>query len=821
MGRTDPGALWLRWRRSAPLGDLGGDIRRAVRMLRHHPGFAAAAIATMALGAGATAGVISIVEAILLRPLPYVNADRLLAIRERDPRRQGGQLSWADFSELSGTLQTFSEVAGYSGASRTLTGVGRAERLPAIEVTSRFFDVLGVTPAFGRSFTDADMLRGAPAVVILTDAAWRRRLAGDPTAIGRTIVLSGVPHTVIGVLPPRFVFPPRADPELWVPFRPSPLQQSRPSLHVLDVIALTRGGVTRAAAREELRTRSRQWNASGAEWHAATTLTAPEWRDDMVAGVRPALLVLLGAAFLVLAASAVNVSALVLARASARTHELGVRAALGASRWRIVRQLAVESCCIAIAGSALGLALGTWAVALIGGSTPARFRAVLPYADPLSVSPIAAALSVGVTVLAVVVAGIAPALRAARPVNPLFAGSRLTAGRRETRLRQGLVAAQIALAVVLLAGAVLVGRSVLNLSRVSAGFDLDGIVTGRVNFPAGRYAAPEETIAAVGRILDGVRAAPGVRGAEAISQAPLGGRGNAGVFSIAGRSDRASHDALMRNVTPGYRALLGVQLIAGRELLPSDTRGALPVVLVNRALARAYFGATSPIGERIVFEAFAGKPEWTIVGVAADEQFDSLDKPMAPVVYFPFAQNPQGSFSLVVRAPAAEAVVPAMRAAIASFDAELPLYGVQILERTAADSDAMFLRSLVMRLLAWFALAAVLLGGVGVYGVLAQTMTARTREIGVRLALGATHRRIARLVLVTGAAPAAVGLAAGVAVAFALAPAVRSLLFGVTALDVPSFAGVVAVLAAVTAAACALPAWRAIRLPVTAALRSD
>jgi len=351
-----PSALRLRWQRAAPTSDVTGDLRRALRTIRRQPGFAVAAIGTMALGSGITTAVVSIAEAILIRPLPYANAERVLVIEEHDLTRRGRGFSWPDFVELSAGRQTVSNLAGFSGGSRTLTGLGSVERLPAIEVTPQFFDVLGVEPALGRDFAEADAGTGAARVVILSDRSWRLRFDGDPAAVGRSIVLNGEPHTVVGVLPRAFLFPPRADPELWLPHRPSRAQQERAYLHYLDVIAVRRPGVTVAAVREDLRAQSYAWQHGGNPAHTSTTLGATDLRADMVAGVRPALFVLLGAGFLVLAASAINVSGLVLARAAARTREVAVRTALGASRWRIARQLGVEALCIAIAGSALA----TW-----------------------------------------------------------------------------------------------------------------------------------------------------------------------------------------------------------------------------------------------------------------------------------------------------------------------------------------------------------------------------------------------------------------------------------------------------------------------------
>lgn len=816
-----PSALRLRWQRAAPATDLTGDLRRALRMFRRQPAFAVAAIATMALGAGITTAVVSIAEALLVRPLPYENAGRVLAIKEHDLTRQGRGFSWADFVELSQGLQTFSTIAGYSGGSRTLTGLGPAERVPAIEITPAFLDVIGVRPALGRAFTDADAAGGAEWVVILSDSAWRRRFDADPAAIGRTITLSGVRHAIVGVLPRGFVFPPRGNPELWVPLRPSRAQQDRPYLHFLDMIGARRPDVTLAAVTEDLRRQSRVWNRSGHGWHATTSLGAVPLRTDMIASVRPALFVMLGAACLVLLASAVNVSGLVLARASARTREMGVRTALGASRWRIARQLGIEALCIAAAGSALGLLLGHWAVTMFAATTPARFRAMLPYADQMGVSIPAAAFSVAVTMIAVLAAGLVPAFRAGRPLNPLLLGSRTTSARAETHLRRVLVTAQIALAVVLLTGAALIGRSVLNLTRVSPGFEIDGLAAGRVNLPAGRDNTPDAIVRAADRILESVRAIPGIDGAEAINQQPLGGRSNTGDFSIVGRATTPSSDPLIRDVTPGYFRLMGIPIVEGRGILPTDTRQAPRVVVINQTAARIAFADRSPIGQRIVFQFFTGQPEWTIVGIAGDEQFEALDRPMSAVVYFPFAQDPEGGFSIVVRAAAPDAVMPAMRAAVAAVEPELPLYGLQTLARTAADSNAMFLRSLVTRLLALFALAAVLLAGVGVYGVLSESIGARVKEIGLRIALGATRGRIARDVVATGLAPVLAGLAAGAVCAAAAGPLLRSLLFGVAPLDPVSFAGVAALLTMVALIACALPAWRAIRVSIATALRQE
>jgi len=815
-----PAALGWRVRRAAPLADLSLDVRVATRQLRRSPGFAAAAILTMTLGAGIMTGVTSIADAILVRPLPYANGDRVYAVQESDGTRHGTNLSWADFVETS-TLHSFSAVAGFNGASRILTGAGAPERLQGATVTPAFFGVLGVRPAMGRDFMPQDAARGEARVVILSDSAWRRRFDADPSVVGRAITLSGEAYTVIGVLPANFVFPPRANPEVYMPQAPSPEQLDRPYLHFLDVVAVLAPGVTPAMAADELRTRSREWNTHGPAWHATTSLRAVSLRADMVAVVRPALLVLLGGSLLLLVAAAASVAGLVIVRASTRRRDAAVRAALGATRYRLARQPSIEALLLGIAGAAGGLVAGRWALTMFSAATPLRIRATLPYAQDLAISPRAAVVSALLTIGAVAVASLWPVFRLAPGVSLLAGGTRTIGTRADARVRAVLVATQIALAVVLLAGAVLVGRSVRNLSRVSPGFTIDGLVAGRVLLPPVRYGTAEAKVAAVERLLAAAQAIPGVTGAEAINQLPLGGGGNTGDFSIVGRAVTPPSNPLIRDVTPGYFSLLGLPLVEGRRLLASDTRSAPHVVVVNRTLARFYFGEGSALGQRIVFAFFTGRPEWTIVGVVGDEQFDALDKPMEPVVYFPFAQDPEGAFNIVARAAAPEAIMPSLRSAVASVDPELPLFGLSTLAQTAAESNAMFLRGIVTRLFAWFSVAALLLCGVGIYGILAQAIAARTREIGLRVALGATRTGIVSLVVRAAAVPAAGGLAAGAALCLLGAPAVRTLLFGIGMLDPLSLAIVVTVMAAVAALACAVPVRRVLQLSVATALRQD
>jgi putative ABC transport system permease protein len=821
-----PGLVVLRWRRAAIFADLPRDLRYALRLVRQHPGFTTAAVLTMAMGAGVTTAVASIVEAVLLRPLPYSNHDRVVVLQEWDTKGtgSGSRVSWSDYLELSARLQSFDAVAGFDGASRTLTGAGSAERLSAVLVTARFFDVLGVEPAAGRGFSAADFAPGADRVVVVSDGLWRRVLGGDPAAIGRTLVLNGAPSTVIGVLPARFMFPLRGAVDLWLPLRPVRAQVDRPYVHWLDLIALRRANVPAASAREELRAVASSWTARDS-WHASSGLRAIAIRDDMVAGVRPALLVLAGGGLLLLLVAAANVSGLILSRAAGRAREFDVRAALGASRYRLLRLLGVESACLAAAGAASGLIVASWALAGFDATVPLRYRVRMPYADAIAVSPRVALLAIVFSCAAVVITSMSPAWRhgGSKRID-VGSGLRSTGGRSSTRLRSTLVAAQIALAVVLLAGAALVARSVWKLTSVSPGFEMDGLLTATVSLPGARYGDAAAAGAAVHRMLERIRAVPGVTAAEGIDQVALTGTGNNGAFTIAGRDSpgAAARQTLVRSVTAGYFGAMGIAVAEGRPFAPSDSSSSPRVVVVNRTFARRYFPGQSAVGQRLVFESVDGRPPWSIVGVAGDEQFNDLDKPMLPTVYFPFTRSASSTVVFVMRTPLPLSQVgEPLRAAVASIDADVPLTALRTMTTMAAESSAMFLRAIVMRMLAWFAIASLLLGGVGTYGVLSESLTARTREIGVRMALGATRGGISRMVLRAGAAPAIAGLAAGAALAAAAVPALRSLLFGVTLLDIPSVAAVLAMLACVTLAACAVPAWRAMRLPVTTALRTE
>jgi predicted permease len=795
------------------------DIRYALRTWRREPVFALTAMATQALGIAVTTAVAAVAYGVLLRPLPYAEPSRLVQVMEGD---RSGNFSYADFVELRAATRAFSHVAGFTGGSRSLMSPSaQAERLPSVEVTDGFFETLGVAPASGRSFSRADMLRQSPAVVILTHRAWVHRFGSNPALLGSTIMLNGTPHGVIGILPPEFEFPLRGTADLWLPLRPSPQQEARGYWHWMDVIARRRADVSDGQVASDLQLVAAARAAADPKWHADARLRAESLTDRIVGAIRPALLILLGAVTLVLLTACANLAGLLLARSGARVREMSVRAAVGAGTGRLVRQLVTESVMLSAAGGLAGLAAAHVLVTAALAAIPPRHRASLPYAEDIGLAPEVIVFSLGLSILTGLIFSVLPALRASRAdLTAALRASRTSAPRPERRTHGLLVASEIALALVLLAGTGLLARSVQQLMHVSPGFDPRGLLTMRVALPGARYADAVAVRSLSERLLERLDAVPGVDGVALIDQLPLTGRSNTGVLQH--EPPRAVEaTVLVRTVSPNYFEVMGIPLLEGRAFTARDRDGAPPVVLVNRSLAAQIFGGASPLGERIWFEFFPGRPRWEISGVVDDEQFDEIDGAPAPVVYFSQPQSPSSGFSLVIRAAQPLAIVDSIRRAAAAIDPELPLYSVITMEEILESSRAMFYRKGMLSLLGVFAISALVLAVVAVYSLLAQAVSTRTREIGIRVALGARRRDVVRMMMVQGMAPAAVGIAAGVAASLAATRALRSMLFGVTPTDFVTLSTAVTVLAAVAAAACLVPTWRAARIDPAVTLRQD
>jgi putative ABC transport system permease protein len=799
-------------RRTEWIAELRQDFVYALRYLRTNPGFGVAAVLTLALGIGASTTIFGVANAVILRPLPFREPERLVRIWETNPATDDFSASEPNYLDWRARSRSFAELAAYRWGSMNLVGDGQPEALTVIGVTHTLFPLLPVAPRVGRAFTADEDKPGGPRVVILSDGLWQRRFGGDRDVIGRSISLDGNPHTVIGVLPPGLGF--ATDADLWEPLRPDPA--SNRGDHRLGVVGRLRPGTTIESATADLRAVARQlaqqYPASNAEWGARLAsfrdwLIGPEVRDRVIA-----LLVAVG---LLLLMACVNVANLLIARASTRQREMGVRAALGAGRWRITRQLLTESLTLAALGAAVGVALAAAAMPVlrkVGGDA-------VPRLDEMSLDWRVLAFAVGASLVTGLLFGLAPALHAARAGlhAMLRSGTRVAA---TGRLRSTLVVASIALAMLLLVGAGLVGTSFLRLMRVDPGFDPEHVLVASISLPRERY--PNDRIAAFhGEAMARIAAMPGVRAAGMVNIAPFSGGNTAIEFSLVGGPPARPGDfpqAGWRSVTPGYFAALGIRLKRGRRLNESDVGNGTPVIVISDTMARRYWPGEDPIGRQI--RVGNGKSPFTVVGVVNDIRAQTLEEEPAPIMYLSYHQVSLRSMWLTVRAVGAPtSVANAVQREIWAIDKTLPVANVQPLTQLISEVAAQ--PRLTMLIFGLFASAALALAAIGVYGVVAYAVAQRTREIGVRLALGAQPSRIVRGVLRHGLTLAGLGIAIGLIAAYALTRFIAAILYGTEPTDVVTYGAVALTLAACAAAASLAPARRAATVDPVAALRYD
>ncbi|HEX8190136.1 MAG TPA: ABC transporter permease [Pyrinomonadaceae bacterium] len=807
------------------------DVRYAARTLSRQPGFAAVAVLTLALGIGANTAIFSVIDAALLRSLPYREPGRLVHLweskRSRDFERR--EASYPDFLDWRAQgPEVFDGLAGYVPRAATLADAGEATRARGAAVTANFFDLLGVKAAAGRTFVADEDGPEAARVVVISHGLWGRRFGGERSAVGREVTLDGRAYTVVGVLPAEFSFAPLGDAEVWTPLATPPDVAARRYQHWLKVVGRLRRGVSLEAAQAHLAAVAARVERDDPGAHAGVGLRAVPLQEEFVGPVRPVLFVLLGAVGFVLLIACANVANLLLARAAARQKEVAIRAALGASRWRVVRQLLTESVLLSLAGGAAGLVLALWGVELLVALIPAAQLAQMPYLQSLSPGRDVLLFACGLSLLTGVLFGLTPALTASRAdlQGALKEGGRGgTASRASRRLRDLLVVAEVALALVLLVGAGLLMKSFVTMLGVDPGFDTRNLLTMRVALPPSRYGEGDKAARFYEEALRRVSAVPGVRGAALTSNLPLAGDGGTGTPQVVGRQTPAAEltEAHLRTVSANYFGVLGIPLVKGRAFAERDDAQAPPVLLVNQTYAGRVFPGEDPLGRRVAFK-FAGDTQFEIVGVVGDEKVTSLDARTTPVVYFHSRQDSYfDSAALVVRADAADplSLAPAVRAEVRALDPEVPVFAVQTLEQMVAGSRAAFVRRYPAYLTGVFACVALLLALVGIYGVVSYAVTQRTHEIAVRVALGARGRDVLRLVLGHGLLLALGGIAVGAAGALALTRLISGLLFGVSAAD-PSVYGLVALLlAAVALLACLAPARRAAKVDPMAALRYE
>ncbi len=801
------------------MATLLNDVRYAVRLLKRSPGFAITAILTLALSIGANAAIFSAVQGVLIAPLPYPDPDRLVRLFEENPTTPHFPMSPLDFRDYRAELQTFEGLAAYMRADLQLGDPQQPEHLHGMQVSAGFFGILGYRPALGRDFDQNDELTGNDDVVMLSHTLWMRRFNGDPTVIGRTVPLSGRSFRVIGVLPPgvqhvggtyrTYGHGERID--VWSVL-PVP-REERPQLrysHYFNVVARLRSDVSRGAVMADLeRGRidvAKRYPSPNSEWKAVMV----PLKEEIVGTASTTLMVLAGAAFGVLVLACVNVAGLLLGRASSRAKEIGVRAALGATQWRVARQLLVESVVLAILGGTIGVALAYAAVAAVARFGPAD----MPRLQMIAVNGRVLAFTTAATLTSALFFGCAPALRLARAGvgEALKSGSRTIAGSAHQRLRRVLASAEVALAFVLVVASGLLVRSFVSMINTDPGFRPTGVITASIELPTARYDLPASA-AFYERVAERVRALPGVRAAAFSSDVPWTGYDENTGFSIVGRktSDADGPEARYHFLTSGYTRATGTPLIAGRDLTPSDVKGAPRVILLNEAAARAYWKSPeAAIGARVDLWG----EERTVVGVIGSVRDMPWHDRAVPALYFPQAQiwYPQPMILIARSDVDPTTIVEPIRRALREIDPALPLANVKPLESLAGAAIAT--RRLTLWLVTLFGATALFLAVVGLYGVMAQAVGQRTQEFGIRQALGATRSDIMRLVFSSGVLMTVGGLLAGVGLALLSTRLLASLLYQVTPFDAPTFVTVGVVLIMTSAIAVYVPARRATRLTI-------
>ena len=797
------------------------NLRYTFRQIAKNPGFFALAVAALALGIGANTAIFSAVEAVLLRPLPYSQPDRLVVVWEDAsyvgfPNNTPAPANYLDWQTRN---QVFTDILATRFDTASLTGDGPPEQLSGKRVTPNFFDVLGVQPTVGRPFTMEEDKTKTP-VVVLSYNLWRRRFAGDNSIIGRSILMNGVQTKVVGVMPQDFFFLDRKNSDYWVPMAFTPEQWARRQTHFLTVVARLKPSVTAQQAQKDMvrvaADLQKQYPESNAKVGAVVVPIQKEYAGATGSG----LLVLQVASLFVLLIACSNLANLLLARSTGRRREMAVRLAMGASRWQIASQLLTESLVLSVAGGFLGLWVGQACWSLLGQLIPEQAGEGFTVNGPLLL------FTAGISIAAGMLFGLAPALRSGRvPLQEsLKEGGRGGESRGGLRLRDTLVVGQFALAFALLVCAGLMIQTIWNLRKQDVGFQADHLLTMGVPLPEKKYDTDEKVRGFFRAAVENVRALPGVKGAGFGSDAPFLAIGDTEGYTVEGEPPLPMgeyNDALYREVTPGYLEMLGAKVKEGRLLEESDHEGGALAVVVNEFLAKRHWPGKTAVGKRIRF-GDEKEPWWTVVGVVRDVRERGLLYEMKPAVYVPVMQvrKPGGYSTLVVRTSNdPTSAIKMVEGAVWSVDPQQPVTYVrtmdQLIETDVAD------RTRPMILLGVFAGLALVLACIGVYGVLAYAVAQRTREIGVRIALGAAPVDVTRMILGSGMKLSAIGLLAGGALAAALAVLLRTLLFGVTLAAPGIYAAAAAALALVALAACVIPAQRAARVDPAVALRNE
>ena len=796
------------------------DLRYAVRLLLRTPGFTLVAVLTLALGIGANTAIFTVVNAIVLKPLPYPAADRLVMIWQDLRARSGPEDEWltpGNYADLRQAKDVVSDIAVMSGWRPALTGMGDVEPIPGEQVSHEYFRVLGVSPALGRNFTPQDDVPNAPRVVIVSDGFWRTRFGGDSSAIGRVIALGGEPHQVIGVMPRAFRPVLLGMSEIWRPLRLNTANPSRGAI-VLRSVARLPEHVPLERAQAAAATLSKQLETTYPQYNEKMVFNVMPLHDRVVGNVRPALLALVGAVGFVLLIACANIANLLLARGSARGRELAVRAALGAARGRVVRQLLTESVLLAAVGGLAGVLFGVWATDGLLSLAPDS----LPRLNEVRLEPRVLAYASAITLLTGVIFGLGPAIQSARAgvTQSLKDGTRGSTGVGGRAMRRVLIGVEVALALILLTGGGLLLRGFIDLQRMDLGFRPDNILVGFVNPPRTTYTTPASRIAFFDQVLEKASALPGVQQAALSSIIPLGGGDNDTSFSIEGRPEPRTQSETpvtwYRRISAGYFDVMGITLKAGHAFA---AREAAPSVVINEAFVKKYFPNEEPLGKRLRFNP--DMPAFTIIGVVADVKVAGALEPESRVEsYVPYWQLPDTGTAVVLKTAGSPTPLAApLRQAVLTIDRNVPVSNIEPLADIVRDSIDQ--PRFVMGLAGTFAVLALALAAIGIYGVMAYIVSQRTTEFGVRMALGAERREVFRLVLRDALQLTLAGVVVGIAGSLLLSRSLGALNYGIPGADPMTLAATSTALVLVAVVASLVPARRATSVDPIEALRAE
>lgn len=799
------------------------DLRYGFRRLLKSPGFTAIAVLALALGIGASSAIFSVVNAVLLSPLPFRDSDKLMMVWGTQPQLDMAPFSPADFLDLRDQNHVFEHIAAYKAQSLNLTGSDEPERIRGAVISASFFSLLNVKPLLGRGFFPEEEEAGNNQVVVVSHGLWQRRFGSNPSLVGQTLTLNAKSYMVIGITSLNDQFPSWAD--VWIPLAFDANETKLRDTHYLNVLARLKPEVTIEQAQADMDIIASRLEQEYPASNTGIGTRLISLQDQIVGSIRPSLLILLGAVGFVLLIACANVANMLLARSAARQREMSIRAALGASRSRVVRQLLTESVVLAFIGGAFGLLMAIWGIKLLITVSPGT----IPRVGEIGIDGSVLAVTFLLSIITGVIFGLAPALQISKPnlnVTLKEGGRSSTQGAGRRSLNSLLVVLEVALALVLLIGAGLMIKSFLRLQKVNPGFDPNNVLTMQVALPRFKYSDVNHRAAFYQQVLERMKNLPGVQSSGAITSLPLSGNNSSTSFVIEGREMPAAVEKPLseyRTISPDYFRAMSIPLLKGREFNELDHEKASGVVIINETMARRFFPNEDPIGKRL---GLSGPPDWReIVGVVGDVKDLGLDAEPKPESYMPYLQSSlsyleYSSMVLVIRTAAdPTSMVPTLRGVIQAVDRDQPIYNVKTMEQYLSESISQ--QQFNTLLLIIFGVVAIVLATIGIYGLMAYSVAQRTHEIGIRMAMGAQHSDVLKLVVGQGMILGLIGVTIGLVAAFALTRVLSSLLYQVSATDPFTFIGLSLLLVTVAMVASYIPAYRATKIDPIIALRYE